>query len=76
MALFWLVHEIDGERRVSIQEGSTLNFARLDAVIAGVEGVFVGGRMLDERHAKKVPKKMIGRPLSEREVSALIDRIS
>ena len=76
MALFWLVHEIDGERRVSIQEGSTLNFARLDAVIAGVEGVFVGGRMLDERHAKKVPKKMIGRPLSEREVSALIDRMS
>jgi hypothetical protein len=32
--------------------------------------------MLDERHAKKVPKKMIGRPLSEREVSALIDRMA
>ena len=60
MPLFWLVHEIDGERRVSIQEGSTLNFARLDAVIAGVEGVFVGGRMLDERHAKKVPKTVVG----------------
>ena len=42
MPLFWIVHEIDGKRRVVIQEGSTLNFARLDAVIAGVEGVFVG----------------------------------
>ena len=76
MPLFWMVHEIDGERRVSIQEGSTLNFARLDAVIAGVEGVFVGGRMLDERYAKKVPKNMIGRLLTDREVSALLDRIS
>ena len=76
MPLFWLVHEIDGERRVSIQEGSTLNFARLDAVIAGVEGVFVGGRMLDERHAKKVPKNMVGRALTDREVRALIDRMA
>ena len=76
MPLFWLVHEIDGERRVSIQEGSTLNFARLDAVIAGVEGVFVGGRMLDARHAKKVPKNMIGRLLTDREVRALIDRMA
>jgi hypothetical protein len=29
MALFWLVHEIDGERRVRIQEGGALIFARL-----------------------------------------------
>ena len=36
MPLFWIVHEIDGERRVLIQEGSTLNFARLDAAITGL----------------------------------------
>ena len=75
MALFWMVHEIDGERRVSIQEGSTLNFARLDAVIAGVEGVFVGGHMLDAKTARKIPKKMIGRALTLREANALLDRL-
>ena len=76
MPLFWIVHEIDGERRVSIQEGSTLNFARLDAAITGLGGDFVGGHMLDDKRAKKVPKKMIGRVLSPREVSALLDRLS
>ena len=38
MALFWIVHEIDGKRRIFIQEGSTLIFARLDAAIAGFDG--------------------------------------
>ena len=51
MALFWIVHEIDGERRVSIQEGSTLNFARLDAVIAGVEGASVQLEVEGERRS-------------------------
>ena len=32
--------------------------------------------MLDDKPAKKVPKKMIGRVLSPREVSALLDRMS
>ena len=45
-------------------------------MIAGVEGHFVGGHMLDEKHAKKVPQKMIERVLSDREVSALLDRLS
>jgi len=76
MALFWIVHEIDGERRVLIQEGSTLNFARLDAAITGLGGDFVGGHMLDDKRAKKVPKNMIGRLLTDREVSALLNRFS
>jgi len=32
--------------------------------------------MLDAKTARKVPKKMIGRVLSPREVSALLDRMS
>ena len=31
MPLFWLVHEVDGERVVGIQEGGALIFARLTA---------------------------------------------
>ena len=76
MPLFWLVHEIDGKRRVVIQEASTLNFARLDAAITGLGGHFVGGHMLDDKRATKVPKNMIGRVLSDREVSALLDRMA
>ena len=77
MPLFWLVHEIDGERRIFIQEASTLIFARLKASIAGFDGgVFIEAHMLDEKRAKKVPKNMIGRLLTDREVSALLDRMA
>ena len=77
MALFWIVHEIDGERRIFIQEAHALIFARLKAAIAGFDdGVFVEAHMLDAKTARKVPKKMIGRVLSPREVSALLDRMS
>jgi hypothetical protein len=76
MPLFWIVHEIDGERRIFIQEAHALIFARIKASMAGFEGTFIEAHMLDAKTAKKVPKKMIGRPLSEREVSALLDRLS
>jgi hypothetical protein len=76
MPLFWIVHEIDGERRVFIQEAGALIFARLHAGIAGFDGVFVEAHVLDEVRARKVTKRMIGRALSDREVSALLDRMS
>ena len=41
MPLFWLVHEIDGTRRVRIQEGGAMIFARLNAMIDGFGGTFV-----------------------------------
>ena len=36
----------------------------------------VEAHALDAKTARKVPKKMIGRALSPREVSALLDRLS
>ena len=77
MPLFWLVHEIDGERCIFIQEAGALIIARLKAAIAGFDdGVFVEAHMLDAKTARKVPKKMVGRALSPREVSALLNRMS
>jgi hypothetical protein len=51
--------------------------ARIKASIAGFdEGTFVEAHALDAKTARKVPKKMIGRALSAREVSALLNRMS
>jgi hypothetical protein len=41
MPLSWIVHEIDGKRRIFIQEAGALIFARLRAGIAGFEGEFI-----------------------------------
>jgi hypothetical protein len=35
MPLWWIVHEIDGERRIFIQKADGLIFARLYAAVAG-----------------------------------------
>jgi hypothetical protein len=76
MPLFWIVHEIDGKRRIFIQEAGALITARIKASIAGFDGEFVEAHALDAKTARKVPKKMIGRALSPREVSALLKRLS
>ena len=75
MALFWLVHELDGERIVRIQEGGALIFARLSAMIDGFGGTFIEAHALDAKLAKKVPKRMIGRALTMSEAAALLDRL-
>lgn len=56
MALFWIVQEIEGERRVFIQEAGSLIFARLRAAIAGLGGKFVEAHVLDDKRAQRVPK--------------------
>ena len=73
MALFWIVHEFDGKRRIYIQEARSLFFARRRASRAGFdEGTFVEAHALDAKIAKKIPKAWIGRILSPSEVSALL----
>ena len=37
MPLFWIVHEIDGKRRIFIQEAGALITARIKASIAGFD---------------------------------------
>jgi hypothetical protein len=77
MPLFWLVHEIDGKRRIFLQEASTLITARIKAAIAGFDdGEFVEAHTLDKARARKVPKAMIGRVLSDRELKELLARMS
>lgn len=75
MALFSIVHDVGGERRVYIQEAGSLIFARLHAGIADLGGAFVEVHALDDETAREVPAKIIGRMLSDRESHALLNRI-
>ena len=74
MPLFWIVHDIDGERRVMIREAGAMIFARLEASMAKLGGKFIEAHQLDERTARKVPRKMIGRALTADEAATLLDR--
>lgn len=76
MALFWLAHEVDGVRVVRIEEGGALIFARLNALIDGFGGRFVGAHPLDGPTAQKISKAMVGRTLTLDEATALLDRLA
>ena len=76
MALFWIVHDVDGARVVRIEKSHALIFARLNAMIDGMGGTFVEAHALDAKTAKKIPKRMIGRALTPNEAKALLDRLA
>lgn len=76
MPLFWIVHDIDGKKVVWIQDAGDKIFARMKAGLAGLTGDFVEIHELDEKTARKVPAKMTGRVLSQREAKALLETIS
>ena len=76
MALFWVAKiNDDGETTFFLQEANTQLFASLRASIAGQKGKPVESIELDAKTARKVPKKMIGRVLSQREAETLLTRI-
>ena len=76
MALFWIVHQIDGQHCVRIQEGGALIFAQLNAMKDGFGGSFVEAHRLDADTAKKIPKAMTGRTLTMDKAAALLDRLA
>ena len=74
MPLFWIVHDDGKHRRVFIAEAQAMLFARLEAMFAKHPGDFVEGLALDGDSVGKVPKKLVGRTLTEQEVAELLDR--
>ena len=76
MPLFWIVHKIDGQPCVRIQEGGAQIFAQLNAMIDGFGGSFIEAHRLDAEMAKKIPKAMTGRTLTMDEAAALLDRLA
>jgi hypothetical protein len=71
--LFWLVFKTD-DISVIIQPAGDIITARMRAMLAGM-GLFQEGHQLDDKTAKKVPKKMIGRVLSRKEAKLLLKKL-
>lgn len=76
MPLFWIVHTLDGKPAIFIQEATGMEIARLKARIAGFDkGAFSEIHELDAKIERRVPKKMIGRVLDQKEATALLKKI-
>jgi hypothetical protein len=74
MPLFWIAKTIDGAQQYFIQEANTPLYASLRASLAGFPGKPLEVIALDDKTARKVPKKMIGRVLSQSEAETLLAR--
>jgi hypothetical protein len=75
MALYWIVHLYNGERRVFIQEGDNGAFARVRAKLGGHAGVFVEAHELNIEMARRVAKRMQGCVLSQKDAAQLLGRL-
>jgi hypothetical protein len=65
-----------GKTCVYFQDAAHVVHARIKASFSGHEGEFVDAHELDAKTVKKVPKKMIGRVLSQEERRrALLERL-
>jgi hypothetical protein len=51
--LCWIVHELDGEPSVFVEEASSLIYARMKANSAGHAGKFIEAHELDQRTSRK-----------------------
>ena len=75
MRLYWLVHKYNGQRRVFIQQASSMVSARLQARTMGHEGEYLEGHELQAKTARRLPLDMIGRVLSRDEAAGLLERL-
>lgn len=76
MLLYWIVREHEGVRTFFIQQGYTPTDAFLKSAIAGHEGGKpVEYHELDVKTGRKVPKRMIGRVLTQDEAQAVLGKL-
>ena len=75
MSLFWIAKIADGETTYFLPEANTPLYASLRSAIAGHDGKPTDIIALDAKTARKVPKKLIGRILTQREAEALLKKL-
>ena len=73
--LWWLTYRVNDDIVVFIQPAHSCIAARMRAVIAGVDGEFQEGHLLDDKTATKVLTNCIGRPLTRKEAQRLLEKI-
>lgn len=74
--MFWLTYETPRGTEVFIADSGFLILAKVRASLAGQTGEFQEGYLLDIKTATKIPAKMIGRTISQKEAFALLKRTS
>jgi hypothetical protein len=75
--MFWLAFKNSrGAVEVFIVQAHHLMMARMRAGMAGQQGTLQEGHELDRKTARKIPAKMVGRSLSQKEAMALLKRIA
>jgi len=72
MPLYWVVKDVAGERRFSLQEAGSDLAAAQQAGAGGVGGALVEVIPVDARTAQRVAKQSIGRTMSEDEALEII----
>jgi hypothetical protein len=71
-SVFWLAYDTPEGVCVILQPASSLIHARLVAAINDEPGTFSEGHELQNKHIRRIPKKMIGRCLSTREAQRIL----
>jgi hypothetical protein len=75
--VFWMVYDKGGTRQVLIQPASALIYARFRAALdKTIDGDFVEGHQLQAEQIKRIPKTMIGKPLTLKQAAALLEKLT
>jgi hypothetical protein len=76
--VFWLTFKTSNGVCVVLQPASSLIWARVHAATKnGLEpGSFIEGHQLDKKLIKKIPKDMIGKPLSSKQAQQLLKKLA
>ena len=72
--IYWMVYQTPQGPIVFLQPAHNLIAARMRAAIANVQGEFTEGHGLDQKTERRVPKSLIGRPLTRAEAIKLLKR--
>ncbi len=73
--LFWLVYGERADITLFIQPAEMKVYALLKASMAGAMGECKESYELTATMARKVPKKLIGKPLNQKQANALVKKL-
>jgi anthranilate phosphoribosyltransferase len=73
--LYWIVHELGGQRSIFVAEANSLIYARLQASRAGHAGKFIEAHELDRETARQLPSDLLGQTLNPAKARAILAKM-